>query len=241
MARRTPEPDPKPKRRFGRRRQRPDGELSGFQQFRQVIPIIRRNDKRALPISAAIFVVVLGILIGVGFLVGHPIALSILGVAFGALAALNFFGWRGRKAVFAEVGDQKGIALEVVRRLRGDWKITEAVQFTRNQDFVHRIVGRPGIVLIAEGRPQAARELLITEARRIKRVAAEVPVHEVIIGDRPGDVTIGKLSNYMSRLPRKLGKDQVRTLDVKLKAVGGTNIGLPKGPLPTHVKRPKIR
>lgn len=215
--------------------------MSGFQQFKQVFAVVRRHDPRTIPIGIGLAVVVLAVLLGIGFAIGHPISFGILGLAAGLVAGQIYIGSRARRAVFAEVADQKGVALEVIRRMRGDWKITEAVQFNRNQDFVHRVVGRPGVVLIAEGRQQAARDMLITEARRVRRIASDVPVHEIVIGERPGDIAIGKLNTHLMRLPRKLGKDQVRSLDVKLKAVGGTNIGLPKGPLPTHAKRPKIR
>jgi hypothetical protein len=237
---RTPEPAA-PKRRFGRKPKADDGTPSGWVQFKQTLAIVQRHDRRTIPVAIAIGLVLFGIGLGVGFAVHHALLLGVLGFAVGLLSVQIFIGIRARKAVYADVADQRGVALQVVRKMRGDWKITEMVQFTRNQDFVHRVVGRPGIVLIAEGRPQAARDLLITEARRIKRVASDVPVHEIIIGDRPGDVAIGKLNSHLGRLPRKLGKDQVRALDVKLRAVANTSVPLPKGPLPTHMKRPKIR
>ncbi len=241
MARtRTPEPAP-PRRRFGRKAKAGDGTPSGWQQFKQTLAIVRRHDPKTIPVAIALGLALFGAGLGVGFAVHHAVVLGVLGFAVGLLSVQILIGIRARKAVYAEVADQRGVALQVVRKMRGDWKITEMVQFTRNQDFVHRVVGRPGIVLIAEGRPQAARDLLITEARRIKRVASDVPVHEVIIGDRPGDVPIAKLNTTLGRLPRKLRKDEVRALDVKLRAVANTSVPLPKGPLPTHVKRPKIR
>jgi len=239
---RTQSPEPAaPKRRFGRKPKPDDGTPSGWQQFKQTMAIVQRHDRRTIPVAIAVGIVLFAIGLGVGFLVHHVLLLGVLGLAVGLLSIQIFLGLRARKAVYAEISDQRGAALSIVRKMRGDWKITEMVQFTRQQDFVHRVVGRSGIVLIAEGRPQAARELLITEARRIKRVASDVPVHEIIIGDRPGDVPLGKLSAQIGRFPRKLGKDEVRALDVKLRAVANTSVPLPKGPLPTHMKRPKIR
>lgn len=238
---RTSDPSPAPKRRFGRRRKAAAGEPSTWENFTKTVAIIRRNDRRALPYGIGAGVLVLAVLLGIGFAIGHWTTFLVVGLVLGLLGGMNTFLFRGRKAVYAEVEGQKGVALHVVRQMRGDWKITEAVQFNRSQDFVHRVVGRPGIVLIAEGRPQAARDMMITEARRVRRVAADAPLHEVVVGTGVGEVPLGKLSNHLTRLPRKLGKDQVRSLDVKLKAVGNTNIGLPKGPMPTHVKRPKVR
>lgn len=240
MARtRTPEPAA-PTRRFGRKRKERD-RPSGWQNFKRTVQIVHRHEPRTIPVAIAISLVLFGIGLGVGFAVHQAPILGILGFLVGLLFFQIFIGTRARRAVYAEVADKRGVALEVVRKMRGEWKITEMVQFTRNQDFVHRVVGRPGIVLIAEGRPQAARDLLITEARRIKRVASDVPVHEVIIGDRPGDTPLAKLSSVLGRLPRTLRKNEIGALDVKLRAVAGTSMPLPKGPLPTHMKRPKIR
>jgi hypothetical protein len=35
--------------------------------------------------------------------------------------------------------------------MRGDWRVTPAVGFTREQDLVHRVLGKPGVILVAEG------------------------------------------------------------------------------------------
>ncbi len=242
---RTPPPEPPRRRRFGRRRKATaegaPAAPGALAQFRQSFSITRKHDPRAVWFSLLIMVVVVGAFVGLGFALNHHLLLPILGVFIGILAGFNFFGWRAQRAVYAEVGDRRGVALEVIRRMRGDWKITEAVQFTRNQDFVHRVVGRPGILLIAEGRPQAARELLRTEARRIRRVAPDVPVHEIVIGAGTQDVPVAKLRQHLTKMKRALKPADVRSLDVKLKAVAGTSLPLPKGPMPTRMPRGKIR
>lgn len=237
---RTPAAVPsEPRRRFGRRGKttEPQGPGTGA-RLKETFGLVRKHDPRALVYAALILVVVIGVFVGLAFALDHLIIFPIIGVLFGLLAGANFLGYRGQKAVLKEVADRRGVALELIRKMRGDWKITEAVQFTRNQDFVHRVVGRPGIVLIGEGRPQATRELLRTEARRARRVAPDVAVHELLIGP---DVPLDKLTNRLAKLPRVLRPADVRSLDVKLKAVAGASLPLPKGPVPTRMPRGKIR
>lgn len=182
-----------------------------------------------------------GIGLAVGFAIDHVIIAPVIGAILGVLAALNLFFYRAQRGVYAEAADKPGVAVQVVRQMRGDWKITEAVQFNRNQEFVHRIVGRPGVILLAEGRSRNVRDLLAAEARRTRRIAPDVEVHEIVVGDREGDVPLIKLRSRLNRLPRALKKSTVRALDVKLKAVANTNVPLPKGPLPTRMPRGKMR
>ncbi len=49
--------------------------------------------------------------------------------------------------------------------IRKGWTTTPAVAVNRNQDFVHRSVGRAGIVLVGEGGP-GVRSLLSEEKRK---------------------------------------------------------------------------
>ena len=41
--------------------------------------------------------------------------------------------------------------------------VKPAVAFTRNQDLVHRVISRAGIVLVGEGNPSRVKQLLNTE------------------------------------------------------------------------------
>jgi hypothetical protein len=238
VARTPAAPPPAPKRRFGRKPKVKTGEPGQAAQVKAAMKILRQHEPAAFWRAAVVVVVVIAIFVGIGFALGHLILFPIVGVLLGIVVGFAYLGRRAEKAVLTDVADRPGVALEVVRRMRGDWKITEAVQFTRNQDFVHRIVGRPGIVLLAEGRPAAARDLLRTESRRVRRIAPDAAVHEFVIGD---DVALAKLSTTLVKLPRLLKPAQIKTLDIKLKAVANTSLPLPKGPMPTRMPRGKIR
>ena len=122
--------------------------------------------------------------------------------------------------------------------IRKGWVTTPAVSVTRNQEMVHRSVGRPGIVLVAEGGP-GARGLLVDERRKTERFAPGVPITEFIVGDAQGQVALRDLQKKMRKLPKKLSTSQMREVRNRLKAVGGLSMPIPKGPMPKGVKIPK--
>jgi hypothetical protein len=157
------------------------------------------------------------------------------------MVALIVFGRRAERSAFAQIEGQPGAAASAMNLLRRGWTVTPAVAVTRNQDIVHRAVGRPGVVLVGEGSPSRVGNLLGQEKKKIARVAPEVPVHEFVVGTANGQVPLRKLQRAITKLPAKLTPAQVRELESRLKAldnVRGT-LPIPKGPLPKNVKLPK--
>jgi hypothetical protein len=102
--------------------------------------------------------------------------------------------------------------------------------------MVHRSVGRCGVVLVGEG-GFAVRQLLTDEHKKTERYVPGVPVHEFIVGDGDGQVSIRKLQKKLKKLPKKLSPNQLREVRARLKAVGGMAMPIPKGPMPTRVPR----
>jgi hypothetical protein len=163
-------------------------------------------------------------------------------VVGGLFTGTAIFGRRATGAVHAQLEGKPGQAAAVLQMLRGDWRMTPAVGFTRNQELVHRVIGRPGVVLVGEGSSTAAIKQLITDQkRRIGRVAPETPVHDVIVGESEGRVAARKLQSHLMRLPRKLKKSEVNALEQRMKALGGPNVPIPKGPIPTRMPRKQMR
>jgi hypothetical protein len=127
----------------------------------------------------------------------------------------------------------------VLNALRGAWRVSEQpVAFNRTFDLVHRAIGRPGVVLVGEGARQRVAQLLMQEKKRVSRVAPDVPIYEVIVGDGEGEVSLRKLRNHMTKLPRNIKPAQVREVENRLRALGA-GPPLPKGPMPQPGKIPK--
>ena len=130
-----------------------------------------------------------------------------------------------QKTAYGQVEGQLGAAAAVLSNMRGDWRVTPAVGFTREQDLVHRVVGRPGIVLVAEGSPGRTRSLVVNEKKRLARFVGTTPVYDVVVGDGEGQVALRGLEKHFLRLPRNIKPKDVNVLDRKLKAMAPAPAG----------------
>ena len=193
-------------------------------------------DPKLVPLLAATCLGILAVAVAVGVLTGHPFLGTFTGIGLSLLAAVVIFGRRTTVAQLGMIEGRPGAAAAVLQATRG-WRVTPAVAFTRKQDFVHRAVGRGGIVLVGEGAPARVSTLLKQERRRIARVAGETPVHEISIGNGSGQVPLKNLQAALTRMPRSLKPAEVSTLDTKLKALSDNDLPMPKGPIPRAKRR----
>jgi hypothetical protein len=126
-------------------------------------------------------------------------------------------------------------------QLRGDWRVTQAVAGTTQLDVVHRLIGRPGVVLIGEGAQHRVRGLVAQEKKKVSRVAGDTPIYDVIVGTGEGDLRLAKLRTYLLKLPSNLSKDQVNALEKRLAALGGARPPMPQGPIPQGAKMRNVQ
>lgn len=186
----------------------------------------------------AIFLVIWVIGIGIGFIWGHPVYTGFISLPLAVLGSLFFFTRVAGAAAYQSIEGQAGAGASVLMAIRKGWTTTPAVAVNRNQDMVHRSVGRAGIVLVGEGGP-AVRTLLTEEKRKTERFAPGVPITEVMVGDLDGQVALRKLQKHLQKMPKKLSPSQMNEVRARLKAVGGLAMPIPKGPMPKNVKVPK--
>jgi hypothetical protein len=116
--------------------------------------------------------------------------------------------------------------------MRGNWQVTAGVAGTPQMDAVHRVLGRPGVVLVAEGNPNRVRGLLAQEKKRVSRVVGDTPIYDIIVGDDAGQVPLRKLSSHVTKLPRNITAGEVNALNKRMSAMGGQRMPVPGGPLP---------
>jgi len=103
---------------------------------------------------------------------------------------------------------------------------------------VHRVIGRPGVILVAEGAPHRVKSLLAQEKKRTSRVVGSTPIYDIIVGNGDGEVPLSKLERHLSKLPANITAKQMDALESRLAALG-SKIGpaaMPKGPLPAQAK-----
>ena len=121
----------------------------------QAYTLTRKNDPKLPWVMLIAFVVVAAVVELVGILLGSPFLFLPLAVLLGLLAALVVFGRRAQGTAYRQVEGQPGAAAWVLEGMRGDWRVTSGVAGTAQLDAVHRVLGRPGIVLVGRGRPAA--------------------------------------------------------------------------------------
>lgn len=218
--------------------------MSRRAQFVETYRMAKRSDPRlGLWVFGSL---ILGLAVGftVFFLIAGDgpigIIVSVVGaLLLGTLLAMIVFGRRAQKAAYSQMEGQPGAAAAALRMLRGrSWVTAPAIAFTRQQDVVHRVVGPPGIVLVGEGNPNRLRQLMVTEHRKHERVAADVPIQEVVCGNGEGEVPLSKLVRHVQKLGRSVKPAEMTDILNRLKALDSTrsNIPLPKGPVPTSMK-----
>lgn len=156
------------------------------------------------------------------------------GVVLGLFTGLLIFGRRVQRAQFQQIEGVPGAAAAVLEQMRGQWFITPAVAVNKHQEMVHRAVGRPGVVLVAEGDNRQRLSGLVAQARKkLKRVVGDTPIHVVLVGDGDGDtVELRKLQVELAKFSNTLSKTEVPKLARKLAPLDKGNIPMPKGAIP---------
>jgi hypothetical protein len=244
----TQSPKPRPtkltraERRVARAAKR-ESRRDTMRNVRQAFTVTRENDPRFIPylVLAAVFAAAAGYLVvfAITSSVYLPIPVAVLAAFIGALF---LFSRRAQKAMFLQAEGQPGAAGWLLQQqLRGDWRLAQAVAGTAQLDAVHRMVGRPGIVLVGEGAPHRVRGLIAQEKKKVARVSGDTPIYDVLVGTGEGELRLAKLSRYLVKLPANLSKEQVSALDKRLAALGGVRPPLPQGPMPAGAKQRNLQ
>ena len=143
--------------------------------------------------------------------------------------------------VYKKADGQPGAAGWALDNLRGNWRVTQAVAGTTQLDAVHRVLGLPGVVLVAEGAPHRVKTLLAQEKKRLARVVGSTPIYDIIIGNGEGEVPLRKLQQHMTKLPRNISRAEVDKLEKGMAALATRGAALPKGPLPQGAKMRNVQ
>jgi hypothetical protein len=214
-----------------------------LKQIVQTYKMTRRVDPKVGLVVAAVGIVTFGVILAIGFLIGHPIYAGILGFLVAFLGMAIVFGRRAERAAFGQLEGQPGAAAAVLENVGRGWSVTPAVAMTRNQDVVHRAVGKAGIVLVGEGNPNRVKSLLASEKKKMARIVYDVPVHDIIVGTGKGEVPLKKVRTTLLKLPRVLPGPRVTEVNDRLRALGDlmSNMPIPKGPMPKGMRMPKGR
>ena len=217
-------------------------------QFRQVFDTARANDPQLLLWMGGAFALVFVLFLLIGFFVGHPVYLGVMGLFLGVLAALAVLARRANTAIYKSISGQPGASAAAMSSLRRGWFVEQEpvnVDMGRSRQvrdlssaaMIYRAVGKPGVVLVAEGPKGAANKLLQLESKRTTRVLGpEVPLHTFRVGTDDEAVPVERLTKDMQKLPKMLTDDESARVTKRLRALGGMKAAVPGGVDPSKVR-----
>ncbi|HEY8373426.1 MAG TPA: DUF4191 domain-containing protein [Pseudonocardiaceae bacterium] len=205
-------------------------------QIIEAFKIQRREDRGLLPWMIVAFLGSIAVVFGIGWLLNLQWVFLPLGIMIGLLAAVIVFGRRVQRNVYAKAEGQPGAAAWALENLRGPWRVTTAVAATTQLDAVHRVIGRPGIILVGEGAPHRVRSLLAQEKKRVARLVGDTPIYDVQVGTEEGQVPLRKLQSHLAKLPPNINAAQMDQLEARLVALQTKGAAMPKAPIPQGAK-----
>ncbi len=210
-----------------------------FGQIREAYKVTKKEKPWIGAAMAFTFVAIVSIGVLIGSLNNRPIYAAFITLPLALLGAMFLFSCVANRAAYSSIEGVMGAGASVMMAIRRGYTTTPMVAVNKQQDMVHRAVGRAGIVLVGEG-SNGVRTMLAEETKKVERFVPGVPVTTLIVGDGEGRVAINKLQRTMKKLPKELSNNQVREVRNRLKAVGGFNMPIPKGPMPKNLRVPKV-
>src|SRR5919112_2257324 len=206
---------------------------SRLKQIGEVFNMTRRHDPMVPWLMLLAFLGVVAISLIVGLLLNNWITCLIIGIPLGFLAATFILSRRAERAAFAQIENQPGASGAALSTLKRGW-ITEEQPVAvnpRTQDAVFRAVGRPGVVLVAEGPTHRVRPLVEGERKKLARILPNVTIHVIETGRGEGQVPISQVAKKMNKLNNELTKTEVSAVSKRISSLG-SRLPTPKGVAP---------
>jgi len=216
----------------------PEKKQSQLAVVKDAYKLVKKDSPFAIIWCLLVFALILVFGVIIGNNLGHPIYAGFLSLPLAFLAGFFLFTRFANTAAFASIEGQVGAGASVLMSIRRGFVTTPAVNVDRDQDMVHRVSSKAGIILVGEG-GYGVKSLMQDERRKMERFLSGVPVSEVVVGDNQGQVSIRKLQKHLKKLPKKLNTVQLREVRARLRSVGGLNLPMPKGPMPTNIRMPR--
>lgn len=221
---------------------KPQEKISFFQRLKQigqVFSFTAKQDRWFIPLVVTAVLIPLALTFVAVVVLGSWVWIP-LGILTTLLAVLIVLNLRSNSAMMNALEGQPGAGAQVLTTLRGDWrfKAEQPLAFTVQNDFVHLVIGKPGVILLAEGEPSRVKPLLSEQKRRLGKVIGNAPLYDIVVGNGEGMVPIRKLRTHLTKLPRNLSGKEVNALDRALTALTARP-AMPKGGLPKEFRPPK--
>ena len=150
--------------------------------------------------------------------------------------------WTVRRASYSQIEGKPGAAKLVLDQAlgRGWYLESEPVHMNpKTKDVIWRLVGRPGVVLVAEGPSGRLQRPIADEQRVLRRILSTVPVHVINVGVEEGQTRLIDLWPTIRRLPTRptrLTDAEISQVSKRLSSLSSKGLPIPKGIDPTRVR-----
>lgn len=211
--------------------------LQSMKQLPKIVKFVAGRDKWFIPLALVAVLVPLaagGVAVALGFQ-WLWLVTAVMAAVVGFMFVLSL---RANKARFNQLEGEVGAAAQLLSEMRGDWRVHPAFASTTDYDMVHVVVGRPGVILVAEGTPQRVRGLMGAAKKRLAKIIGSVDLHEFTVGDDEGQVPLKKIKITLMKLPRTVTGKDVNALDTRIKALAARP-QMPKGSVPKNMRPPR--
>ncbi|NQU36600.1 MAG: DUF4191 domain-containing protein [Actinobacteria bacterium] len=215
---------------------RKDGSPGRLKQIRETYQLTKKTDPRIGLLLLGIFFGTIAVFAIIGVLLGMIWFFTPIGIALGMLAAVIIFGRRAERSAYAQIEGQPGAAAAVLKSLKSGWFVTPALVMNKNQDVVHRVIGRPGVILVSEGPSSRVTHMLVNERKKTARFVPDINIIEIQSGNDEGQIPLAKLNTKVRKQKRTLKPAQVTEVRKRLEALTNQPVSAPKGPMPKSVR-----
>ena len=219
-------------------------------QLWQIFLMTKKTDKALVPLLILTLIAPIAAGIGAAILISAGSLLTLIlyivtGLMLSLLLTLVVLGNRAERTAYQQISGQPGAVGAVLRSaLRRVWQASEfpvAVN-PKTQEAVYRAVGKPGVVLIAEGPQSKTKKMLDDERRAVLRAVPDIPVHYVFVGPDADSTPLHKLSKKLKSFDNSLRKAEVLAVSHRLNSLSrGGSLPIPKGmdPAKARAQRPR--
>ncbi len=204
---------------------------------------IAKKTYPALPwILLGVFLLALGLFLLIGWLTNAWIIWVITGIVGAPLITLIVLTRFIQRASYKQIDGMPGSVGAVIDQIRRGWNYSsEPVRMNaKTQDLLYRLIGKPGVVLVTEGPVTRVRRLVEDEKRVANRIAPNVPVHVVHVGNGEGQVPLVNLMKTINKLKKSLTSQEVAVVAKRFDSVKANKLPIPKG-IDPYKMRPNRR
>ncbi len=218
-----------------------------IKQMVQIYHSTKKYDRNLTLVLVLVFIAPIALSLGAAWFFNNNvfgwIVWPITGLLVGVLLVMIVLGRRAESVAYGQLEGQPGAVGAVINgALRRSWRGSEVpVAMTKQQDALYRVVGRGGVVLIAEGSSTRTKQLVARESTKLKHALRGVTLTTLYVGPDEGAVPLNKLSRTLVKLKPVLSRREVTDVYNRLQSLKADPIGIPKGIDPYKARAQRAR